>query len=115
MSDANTNVAVMQLSSPWIKYFLQFEPSKYIKKIKCPILAINGSRDIQVSPKENLKGIQESINPRKCKTLETQEMEGLNHLFQMADEGTVQEYYYLQETFSIEALHVIEDFISRNQ
>lgn len=114
MTEANLNVAVMQLSSTWLKYFLKFEPSKYIKKIKCPILAINGTRDIQVTSKENLKGIQESINPRKCKALETHELEGLNHLFQMAEEGTIQEYYYLQETFSIEALKVIEDFMNRN-
>ncbi len=114
MSEANINAAVMQLSSPWLKYFLQFEPSKYLKKIKCPILALNGTRDVQVDAEQNLRGIEEAINPKKCKELEIHKLEGLNHLFQAADDGTVQEYFYLQETFSMDALRVIEDFMNRH-
>jgi len=114
LTDQGLNMAVIQLSSPWLKYFLQFEPSKYLKKIKCPVLAINGNKDVQVNAEQNLEGIKSSINPKKCKVLEIHELEGLNHLFQTAEEGTVEEYYYLNETFSMDVLRIIEDFLYRN-
>ena len=112
LNQQGINVAVMQLSSPWMKYFLEFKPNKYLKKLKCPVLALNGTKDIQVDADANLKAIKEGLNIKKCKTIEVYKLEGLNHLFQIAEEGTVAEYYYLNETFSIDVLIKIENFIN---
>ncbi|MDD4149430.1 MAG: alpha/beta fold hydrolase [Bacteroidales bacterium] len=113
LNQRGINLAVMQLSSDWMKYFLAFEPAKYLRKIKCPILALNGTKDIQVDCDENIEAFTNNINPKKCKTLETQKMKGLNHLFQTAENGTVEEYFYISETFSVETLKIIADFIER--
>ncbi len=115
LNQQGVNRAVMQLSSDWMKYFLAFEPAKYLRKIKCPVLALNGTKDIQVNCDENIDGFKNYINPKKCKVLETHKMENLNHLFQTAENGTVEEYYYISETFSVEALKIIVDFIDKQQ
>jgi hypothetical protein len=106
------NTAILQFSSPWIKYFLTIEPEKYLKKIKCPVLAINGTKDIQVSSKENLAAIEKSLSEGKCKNFTVLELDGLNHLFQQCETGQVQEYYQIQETISIEVLPTLVAFIN---
>jgi dipeptidyl aminopeptidase/acylaminoacyl peptidase len=60
---------------------LKFSPDKYLSKIKIPVLAVNGSLDFQVSAKENLTAIKNSLTIAKNKNFETYEFEGMNHLF----------------------------------
>ena len=45
------------LSSRWMQYFLRYDPAPTLEKVKCPVLAINGSKDLQVPSKENLEAI----------------------------------------------------------
>ncbi len=111
LTEADFNMGIVQLASPWMKYFLGFKPSKYIKKIKCPVLALNGNKDIQVSAYENLNGIKEAINTKRCKNFKYHELEGLNHMFQNAENGSIEEYYYINETISPDVLKLIDDFI----
>ena len=76
--------------------------------MKCPVLAINGTKDTQVYP-DNLKVINEYI-PQA----ETKLMPGLNHLLQHAVTGEVSEYDEIRETISPEVLDAIELFIKNN-
>lgn len=105
------NIAVMQFSNPWMKYFLTIEPEKYIKKIKCPVLAINGSKDMQVNADSNLEAIEKYLSGGKCKYYEIQKLEGLNHLFQKAETGSADEYFLIQQTISEDVLVLMKDFI----
>jgi pimeloyl-ACP methyl ester carboxylesterase len=111
LNNQGINMAVMQFSSPWMKYFLQMDPVVYLKKIKCPVLALNGSNDIQVDADQNLDAIQKNLNPKKCKQIEIKKLDGLNHLFQNADKGTVEEYFRINESISMEAVEIMKDFI----
>ncbi|PLX05915.1 MAG: hypothetical protein C0596_15560 [Marinilabiliales bacterium] len=74
LNQQGVNIAVSQLSSDWFKYFLKFQPSKYIKKIKSPILAMNGTLDIQVDAEQNLDALSKMINSNKCYNLEIHKM-----------------------------------------
>lgn len=105
------NTAVMQFSNPWTKYFVNIVPEKYIKKIKCPVLAINGSIDIQVNADSNLEIIEKSLSSGKCPYYEIKKMDGLNHLFQKAETGNVDEYFHITQTISDEVLVLMKDFI----
>jgi pimeloyl-ACP methyl ester carboxylesterase len=89
-----------QVSSPWFVYFLKWNPDAYWNKLKIPVLALNGSLDLQVTPKENLAGIKSSLVKAKNKDFEILEMPGLNHLFQEAKTGSVEEYSQLEQTIS---------------
>jgi len=110
-SDQIIKTAAMQLFTPWMKFFLAIKPSEYIAKIKCPVLALNGSLDIQVSATENLEAIERYLKEAKNKNFKTQTLPGLNHLFQKAEKGTINEYMMIQETFNEEALRLIVQFI----
>lgn len=105
------NNTVMQFSYPWMKYFLSLDPADYLKKIKCPVLAINGSKDIQVDADSNLAAIEENLSNGKCKYFKIEKLEGLNHLFQHADKGTVEEYFTIQHSMAEEPMILIKDFI----
>ena len=45
---------VQQIRSPWFRYFIEYDPEAALRKVTCPVLAINGEKDIQVPPKQNL-------------------------------------------------------------
>lgn len=80
------------LLSPWFRAFISSDPSKYLSNVHCPVLALNGSKDLQVLPKENLAGIEKALKQAKNKNVELLELPGYNHLFQEAVTGAVSEY-----------------------
>ncbi|REA62007.1 alpha/beta hydrolase [Dyadobacter luteus] len=100
-----------QFTSPWFVAFMNFKPKDYLAKITGPVLALNGSKDLQVPAKQNLEGIREILGKNKKVELTARELPGLNHLFQTANTGSVSEYGEIEETFSPAALKIISDWI----
>lgn len=98
-------------ASPWFQYFIKFNPDVYLSKLKIPVLAINGSKDVQVIAKENLAGWQSSLQKAGNKNFEIAELQGLNHLFQEAKTGAVAEYAEIEQTISPKALEVMTNWI----
>jgi pimeloyl-ACP methyl ester carboxylesterase len=111
MKDQQITAAVNQFTNPWFQYFLRFDPDVYLSKMKVPVLALNGSLDVQVTAKENLEGIRKSLTKAKNKKFETKEFEGLNHLFQTAKTGSVNEYSEIEETIAPEVLEKMKEWI----
>jgi uncharacterized protein len=103
--------SVYQILTPWFRYFLKSDPSKYLVKVKCPVLAVNGSKDLQVPPKQDLEAITKYLTKAGNKNFTTHEFEGLNHLFQHAQTGSPTEYSDIEETFAPEALEYIGKWI----
>jgi uncharacterized protein len=94
---------------PWMRYFVKIDPKPYLKKVKCPVLAVNGSQDIQVAAGPNLEAIR--INMPQNKDITCSEIPGLNHFFQHCKSCTVQEYGELEETFAPEVLNAMENWL----
>lgn len=103
-SEAYISMQVKTVTSPWFKYFVKFDPAPILEKVKCPVLAINGEKDLQVPPKENLSAIEEALKRGGNKNYEVRMLPGLNHLFQTSQTGSVSEYGKIEETFSPIAL-----------
>ncbi len=99
------------MQSPWFKYFLAYDPYETLTKVSCPVLAINGEKDLQVPPKENLAMIQKAFKEAGKENYKLVELPGLNHLFQTAKTGSPMEYSTIEETISPAALNVIKDWI----
>lgn len=95
-----------QLSTPWMQAFLHLDPADYLPKVTCPILALNGNKDLQVLPHPNLDHIK-----ALCPKADCRELSGLNHLFQHCEKGLPSEYMMIEETFSEEAMKAIADWI----
>jgi pimeloyl-ACP methyl ester carboxylesterase len=99
------------LAQPWFRYFINFNPIPFLQKVKCPVLALNGSKDVQVASKENLSAIEKAIKQGGNSKVTVKELQGLNHLFQTAETGSLAEYAKIEETFSPIALKVVGDWI----
>jgi fermentation-respiration switch protein FrsA (DUF1100 family) len=105
MSDADlVKMQVDQIASPWMVYFIKYNPAVALEKVKCPVLALNGEKDLQVPPKENLEAIKKALDKGRNKKVTTIELPGLNHLFQECKTGSPSEYASIEQTFSPKAL-----------
>jgi pimeloyl-ACP methyl ester carboxylesterase len=94
----------------WLRYFLVTDPAVYWKKVKCPVLALNGEKDLQVASDENLQAIKKALKSSESQ-VKTVSFPDLNHLFQHCKTGLPAEYSTIEETFSPEALKIITDWI----
>jgi pimeloyl-ACP methyl ester carboxylesterase len=95
------------LSTKWWKYFAAYNPQPTLQKLSCPVLAINGSADIQVPASINLKGIETALKKGGNKQFSIKQFEGLNHLFQKCSKCTVPEYGELETTIEPAVLDTI--------
>jgi uncharacterized protein len=109
--DDFVNSQVSQLVSPWMQYFIKYDPAPALKKVKCPVLVLNGENDLQVPPKENLEAIKTALTKGGNKKATIKELPGLNHLFQESKTGSLTEYAVIEQTFSPMALTEVSDWI----
>jgi fermentation-respiration switch protein FrsA (DUF1100 family) len=100
-----------QLASPWMRTFLSLDPSPYLAALSIPVLALGGTKDLQVPVDENFAALKEKVGPKA--TLTEMRLNGLNHLFQHAGTGLPSEYGVIEETFAPEALAAIGDWIGK--
>ncbi len=101
------------LTSPWMMYFLKYDPAPTLAKVKCPVLAVNGSKDLQVPSKLNLPVIKQTLQKAGNRRVTTKEYKGLNHLFQNCKTGSPDEYATIDETFSPKVLKDLRVWINR--
>jgi uncharacterized protein len=101
MSDQEfVQLQVNQMASPWMHYFIKHNPAPTLEKVKCPVLALNGEKDLQVPPKENLEAIGNALRKGGNKKASIKELPNLNHLFQECKTGSPFEYASIEQTFS---------------
>ena len=110
--DDNIKSTIKQITSPWFLYFLKYDPLPALIQVTCPVLAINGEKDLQVPPKENLAAIKKALKKGGNKNFVTKELPGLNHLFQECKTGSPEEYGEIEQTFSPAALSEILNWIN---
>jgi len=109
--EAQMGAQIAALTSPWFRYFIAYDPATALRKVKCPVLAINGEKDLQVPPKQNLPAIRKALEAAGNKNIEVDELPGLNHLFQTAKTGSPSEYASIEETMSPVAMEKMASWI----
>ncbi len=110
-SDAVTEAQVRTAVSPWFRFFITHDPKTVLRKVKCPVLALNGALDKQVLPPDNLPAIEQALREGGNTHFTIKELPGLNHLFQTAKTGNEDEYGKIEETMSPLALDTIAKWI----
>ena len=111
MTDQDIEMQVKATMTPWFIYFLTYDPKPALLKVKCPVLAINGEKDLQVPCKENLAEIEKALKQGGNKNYTIKALPDLNHLFQKATTGSPSEYGKIEETVNPEALKVMAEWI----
>ena len=114
--DIDKAVAILRKTSgsatyKWTRYYLTTNPADYWKKVKCPVLALNGDKDLQVAADENLNAIDKAVRSGGNPDVKTIKFPELNHLFQHCKTGLVSEYGEIEETFSPEVLRIMTAWI----
>ena len=109
------NQLIFSYNNPWIKTFINIDPSDYLKNLKCNTLALFGSKDVQVPAVENEEMFKQiAMCKKKNCVVESMTFEGLNHLFQHANTGSTEEYALIEETMSDDVLEKIINWIQKN-
>ncbi len=109
--EAQAGAQVKSIQSPWFRFFLTYDPVPALSKVRCPVLAINGEKDLQVDPKQNLPPIEKALKEAGNADITIKEFPGLNHLFQHCQTGSPSEYGKIDETMSPEVLELIGNWI----
>lgn len=111
--DAQIGMQIRTLTSAWYRYLVRYDPGPDLRKVMCPVLAVNGEKDLQVPPGLNLPAIRKAFAASGNQNVEVDEMPGLNHLFQTAKTGAPGEYGQIEETMSPVVLEKIATWISK--
>jgi len=101
------------LDNAWMRYFLAYDPMPTLKKVRCPVLAVWGEKDLQVPPIENVEALKKEMPDWAERKMTLQVFPSLNHLFQTCSSGSPLEYQQLEETFAPIALVAVADWISK--
>lgn len=109
MTQQDIFITLRNIGSPWFYELFRLDQPKYLKKVKCPVLAMNGKKDMQVEWESNFLAMKMYLSP-KCK-LTTHAYEELNHLFQPCVTGSPSEYGEIEITISEEVLRDIENWL----
>jgi pimeloyl-ACP methyl ester carboxylesterase len=111
LSQGSIEAQIKYMLSPWFRDFLTYDPKISLTKVHCPVLALNGEKDLQVPAKDNLTMIKQILKSSGNINYKVEELKNLNHLFQTAKTGALNEYSEIEETISPLALKVIGDWI----
>ncbi len=105
---------IPRLDTPWLRFFLSYDPAPALEKVKCPLLALEGEKDMDVVPGQNVPALKAALsrggNPDATVTI----LPGLNYLFQTAETGLPMEYPAIPETMSPVALNAIATWIAKH-
>ncbi len=97
--------------APGSRENLKFDIRPVLRQVRCPVLALNGGKDCQVPPRENLAGIERELQAGGNKDHTLRELPGLNHLLQTCSTGATSEYLRIEETMSPLVLQTVSDWI----
>ena len=100
--------------SPWFRFYITYDPRITLAKVKCPVLAIYGSRDVQIPAKENLDAVRQALELGSNRDYSVVVLPNLNHLFQTSRTGAIDEYAHIGETMSVVALNTVSDWILKH-
>ena len=102
---------MMQYDNNWFSFLVSHDPRPVLKKVNCPVLALNGEKDLQVPAASNLSAIEAALKKGGNQNIKTMELPGLNHLFQSCETGAPIEYGQIEETISPEVLEIMKSWI----
>ncbi len=102
-----------RLESPWLRFFLSYDPSSALEKVECPVLALFAEKDMTIDPEQNISAMKKAFSHGHNHNLKIKTFPGLNDLFQKAKTGLPGEYATLGEAMSPDVLETIGGWISK--
>jgi fermentation-respiration switch protein FrsA (DUF1100 family) len=110
--DSSIPTQLKTLRSPWFAFFLKHDPRPELRRVKCPVLALNGEKDLQVDPEQNLPEIEAALKAAGNPRFQTRVLPGLNHLFQPSETGAPSEYGKIETTLDPTLLDAVASWLA---
>jgi len=111
LSDEALAQTVQQFNSPWFRFFLRYDPRPVLERVKVPVLAVIGEKDLQVPSQLNIPEIERAFERGGNEDATVRMLPGLNHLFQEAETGSPAEYAQIEQTMSPLLLEAVSSWI----
>lgn len=108
-ADDSPPAQLLAIASPWMRWFVRYDPRPTLAKVHCPVLAIGGSKDLQVPADANLSGIKAALQANSDTTVVN--LPGINHMLQNSETGQLSEYGQIEETVAPVVLSTVGDWI----
>jgi len=109
---ATIDAQIEAINTDWFRFFFNYDPAIALRQVRCPVLAMIGSKDLQAPPDQNLPAIRAALAHNR--DAEVEELPSLNHLFQTARTGAVGEYGEIEETIAPLALDTMTNWIVKH-
>jgi pimeloyl-ACP methyl ester carboxylesterase len=106
-----SNALAGPLGGRWFRYFLSHDPRPALRQLHCPVLVLNGEKDLQVLPDQNLPEIEKALREAGNPDVTIVRLPNLNHLFQTATKGTPDEYASIEETMNPSVLDTVSKWL----
>jgi uncharacterized protein len=111
--ESSVAMSLQQIRLPWQRWAIRYDPAPTLRSVNCPVLALNGDKDIQVAATENIEAIARGLTAGGNTKVKTAILPGLNHLFQTCQTGALSEYGEIEETMSPAALTMVSEWIKQ--
>jgi pimeloyl-ACP methyl ester carboxylesterase len=111
--DEMRKAQIASMGSPWMRFFVTYNPSDDWKKVKCPVLILNGADDIQVIADQNMSDISAALESGGNSNYQMVLFPKMNHLFQYCETCSLQEYSTIQGCFELDVLTEMEEWLRK--
>jgi len=111
LPDTQAESQIEQVTSPWFRFFVQHDPVPTLRQVDVPVLALYGSKDLQVPPDQNATPMRTALRSSPSDDVTVRVLDGLNHLFQPAETGLPTEYTQIETTMAPQALEAVSEWI----
>ena len=109
--DSKLKAIIASFDNVWMRYFLNYDPRPTLEKVKVPVLALFGGKDLQVPRKQNEQPMRDALTKAGNTHFTIRTFEDANHLFQSANTGSPNEYGTLKKEFTPGFLEYITKWI----
>lgn len=110
-NDENIDLQLAQMTGPWFRFFVKHDPAPVLRRVDVPVLALYGSKDLQVPPDQNAEPMRSALTAAPTDDVTVRVLDGLNHLFQPAETGLPTQYAQIDTTLASKALETVSEWI----
>jgi pimeloyl-ACP methyl ester carboxylesterase len=110
-NDEQIQAQLARITDPWFRFFARYDPEPTLRQVDVPVLALYGSKDLQVPPDQNVEPMRTALANSPSDDVTVRVLDGLNHLFQPAESGVPSRYAQIDTTMAPKALETVSDWI----
>jgi hypothetical protein len=103
---------ISSINTKWMRFFMKHDPCDNWSKVSCPVLALNGTKDLQVNKELNFKAIRNCLIKAENMEFTLTALANQNHLFQESETGRISEYADIEQTISPKTLSLISSWLN---